>query len=59
MQSHIVASAAGIISDLKVTEGETVEEGQLICCLTEKSNQKSKELTSKIPINNLPASSLK
>ena len=26
MQSHIVASAAGLISDLKVTEGETVED---------------------------------
>ena len=48
MQSHIVASVAGIISDLEVTEGQTVEEGQLICCLTEKSNQKSKESTSKI-----------
>ncbi len=52
MQSHIVASASGVISDLKVTEGQTVEEGQLICCLTEKSNQKSKESTSKIQINN-------
>ena len=52
MQSHIVASVAGMISDLKVTEGETVEEGQLICCLTEKSNQKNKESTSKIQINN-------
>ena len=52
MQSHIVASAAGIISDLKVTEGETVEEGQLICYLTEKSNQKNKEPASKIQINN-------
>ncbi len=52
MQSHIVASAAGMISDLKVTEGETVEEGQLICYLTEKSNQKNKELASKIQINN-------
>ena len=52
MQSHIVASAAGMISDLKVTEGETVEEGQLICYLTEKSNQKNKEPASKIQINN-------
>ena len=52
MQSHIVASAAGMISDLKVTEGETVEEGQLICYLTEKSNQKNKDPVSKIQINN-------
>ena len=52
MQSHIVASAAGIISDLKVTEGETVEEGQLICYLTRKTNQKNKDSTSKIQINN-------
>ena len=52
MQSHIVASAAGMISDLKVTEGETVEAGQLICYLTEKSNQRNKEPASKIQINN-------
>ncbi len=52
MQSHIVASAAGMISGVEVTEGQTVEEGQLICCLTEKSNQKSKKSTSKIQINN-------
>ncbi len=52
MQSHIVASATGMISDLKVTEGETVEEGQLICYLTEKSDHKNKESTSKIQINN-------
>ena len=42
MQSHIVALDAGMISDLKVTEGETVEEGQLICYLIEKSIQKNK-----------------
>ena len=52
MQSSITAPVSGSISDLNVSEGQTVEEGQLICCLTEKSNQKSKELTSKVRINN-------
>ena len=52
MQSSIAAPVSGSISDLNVSEGQTVEEGQLICCLTEKSNQKSKESTSKIQINN-------
>ena len=52
MQSSIAAPVSGSISDLNVSEGQTVEEGQLICCLTEKPTQKSKESTSKIPINN-------
>ena len=52
MQSSIAAPVSGSISDLNVSEGQTVEEGHWICCLTEKSNQKSKESKSKIRINN-------
>ena len=50
MQTAITASVAGLITDIKVSAGQTIQEGQLICKVVE-SSQSSNVLDTQEPIS--------
>ena len=50
MQTAITASVAGLITDIKVTAGQTIQEGQLICKVVE-SSQSSDAIITQQPIS--------
>ena len=50
MQTAITASVAGLITDIKVSAGQTIQEGQLICKVVE-SSQSSNALDTQEPIS--------
>mgnify|MGYP006221602793 CR=1 FL=1 len=52
MQTAITASVAGLITDIKVTAGQTIQEGQLICKVVE-SSQSSDVSDTQQPISDL------